>query len=192
MASTCGQGQQELRRPRTSARQRCGGGRAFRARQEERARLEERRRARRHHARRVARVRGVLRGGYTAGPVAVCPVNTSHAAPKKRGERRPPLPSLFTNVSLHSSVYIRTLLARVHSEAPGSGEAEGRVPSSSADRARKRGDLVCVVEEDDHWQRKKERKPPSSNAVILISDRFGCSHHEQTLGCSYPDSEGAL
>ena len=187
MASTCGRGQQELRRPRTSARQRCGGGRAFRARQEERARLEERRRARRHHARRVARVRGVLRCGYTAGPVAVCPVNTSHAAPKKRREHRPPLPSLFTDVSLHSSVYIRTLLARVDSEAPGSEEAEGRVPSSS-----ERAESLCVVEEDDHWQKKKERKSPSSNAGILISDRFGCSHHEQTLGCSYPDSEGAL
>ena len=94
---------------------------------------------------------------------------------------------VYRCVTLHSSVYIRTLLARVDSEAPGSEEAEGRVPSSS-----ERAESLCVVEEDDHWQKKKERKSPSSNAGILISDRFGCSHHEQTLGCSYPDSEGAL
>lgn len=57
----------------------------------------------------------------------------------------------------------------------------------------KRGAILFVL-----WKRtiigreRKKETPPSSNAVILISDRFGCSHHEQTLGCSYPDSEGAL
>ena len=65
---------------------------------------------------------------------------------EEKGRLTPPSPpSLFTDVSLHSSVYIRTLLARVHSEAPGSGEAEGRVPSS---RARKRGSCSNVL-----WKR---------------------------------------